>query len=162
MSARTARKTGRRTAASRAKTPRSPASSVELLLAEADHARQSAYAPYSKFPVGAALLGRSGRVYRGCNVENSSFGLSICAERNAVFQAVAEGEREFTAIAVSANPGEAPSPCGACRQVLQEFGPRMWVYWRKAQGGIVRARVESLLPRPFRFAKRKGAKRRSG
>lgn len=128
---------------------------AERLLAEADRARARAYAPYSRFPVGAALLGKSGRVYRGCNVENSSFGLSICAERNAIFQAVTEGEKEFKAIAVSARAGEQPSPCGACRQVLHEFGPRMWVMWRGRGGKVVRARVDSLLEHAFRFSKKK-------
>ncbi len=144
----------------RKRAPRAAAvSAAERLLVEADHARDRAYAPYSRFPVGAALLGRSGRVYRGCNVENASFGLSICAERNAVFQAVSEGEREFTSIAISARDGEEPSPCGACRQVLHEFGPRMWVLWRSRGGKVVRARVDSLLDRAFRFAKKKATGR---
>lgn len=82
-------------------------------------ARQQAYAPYSDFPVGAALLTKSGQVFTGVNVENALLGLSICAERNAIFQAVARGEREFKAIAVVTDPGV--TPCGACRQVLQEF-----------------------------------------
>lgn len=134
---------------------------ADRLLVEADDARANAYAPYSDFPVGAALLGRNGRIYRGCNVENASYGLSICAERNAVFQAVTEGEKEFTAIAVSARAGEQPSPCGACRQVLHEFGPRMWVFWRGRGGKVVRARLDTLLDRAFRFAKKKVVKGRT-
>lgn len=124
----------------------------ELML-EAEKARSRAYAPYSKFRVGAALLTASGRVIRGCNVENASFGLSICAERNAVWKAVSEGENEFVAVAVTARAGRGASPCGACRQVLHEFSPRMWVYWRDARGRIIRRRLEALLDAPFDLRK---------
>ncbi|MFQ5858238.1 MAG: cytidine deaminase [Anaerolineae bacterium] len=89
------------------------------LVEQAKQARQQAYAPYSNFPVGAALLTKSGRVFTGANVENAVHGLAICAERNAIFQAVAHGERGFEAIAVVTEPGA--TPCGACRQVMQEF-----------------------------------------
>ncbi|MSP13359.1 MAG: cytidine deaminase [Chloroflexi bacterium] len=81
--------------------------------------REHAYAPFSQFPVGAALLAESGKIYLGCNIENSSFGLTICAERVAIFNAVAAGEREIKAIAVVSRGGV--TPCGACRQVLAEF-----------------------------------------
>jgi cytidine deaminase len=84
--------------------------------------REQAYAPYSNFQVGAALLGADGVIYRGCNVENLSFGLTICAERNAIAQAVAAGCRKFTALVVVAETREPVSPCGACRQVMAEFG----------------------------------------
>ncbi len=91
------------------------------LAARAVQAREEAYAPYSKFRVGAALLGRSGKVYTGCNVENASFSATNCAERTAVFKAVSEGERQFEAIAITGGDGRYLSPCGVCRQVLSEF-----------------------------------------
>ena len=94
--------------------------SDRALVEQARQARERAYTPYSKFPVGAALLGRSGRVYQGCNVENASYPLTICAERTALFKAVSEGEQDFEAIAVVTHTGA--MPCGACRQVLREFG----------------------------------------
>jgi cytidine deaminase len=91
----------------------------ERLLREAAEVRKHAYAPYSEYPVGAAVLGKSGRVYTGCNVENASYGLSICAERAAIFKGVSEGEKEFEALAVVTSNGG--TPCGACRQVFFEF-----------------------------------------
>ncbi len=91
------------------------------LIAAAKAAQRRAHAPYSKFRVGAALLTKSGKVYTGVNVENASYGLTICAERVAITKAVSEGHRQFQAIAVVA-PSNALSPCGACRQVLAEFG----------------------------------------
>lgn len=111
--------------------------------------RERAYAPYSNYSVGAAVLGKSGRVYTGCNVENASFGLTCCAERSAIFKAISEGEREFDAIAVAtANGG---SPCGACRQVLYEFlAPGASVYLFAANGEILtETTVGALLPDGF-------------
>ena len=122
----------------------------KVLMAEAVKARRRAYAPYSRFPVGAALLARDGRVFHGCNVENVSFGLTICAERSAVWQAVSQGATEFAAIAVTARDGRGAPPCGSCRQVLHEFAPHAWVYWRDARGRILKRRVAELLPHAFR------------
>lgn len=93
----------------------------EVLVAKAWHARERAYAPYSQFAVGAALLSADGRVFTGCNVENLSYGLTICAERVALASAIAAGARKFTRIAVVADTKVPISPCGACRQVMAEF-----------------------------------------
>jgi len=93
----------------------------EKLVTEAEKAMNNAYAPYSNFRVGAAIMAADGRIFTGCNVENSSFGLSICAERSAVFNAVLNGCKKFVALAVFTDTEEVTEPCGACRQVLSEF-----------------------------------------
>ena len=129
------------------------------LMREAVTARRQSHSPYSRFAVGAALLGASGRLYHGCNVENASFGLTCCAERTAVFKAVSEGEREFSAIAVTARAGHGAPPCGACRQVLAEFSPALWVYWRDMKGRILRKRLAALLPDQFELAPRGGKRK---
>jgi cytidine deaminase len=121
------------------------------LMRDAERARANAYAPYSRFPVGAALLTSSGRVIRGSNVENASYGLGVCAERVAMLQAVSEGEREFVAIAVTGPSGRGAPPCGACRQVLHEFAPRLQVVFRDARGRVVKRRLDQLLPYAFDF-----------
>ena len=120
------------------------------LMAEAEKARRFSYSPYSHFAVGAALLTKSGKVVLGCNVESASYGLACCAERTAVFKAISEGESEFEAIAVTAGKSSrGAAPCGACRQVMYEFAPDLWVYYRAAGGRIVRRRLSALLPDAF-------------
>ncbi|TDA70248.1 MAG: cytidine deaminase [Clostridia bacterium] len=123
------------------------------LLALAAQVQARAYAPYSGFPVGAALLGISGAVYTGCNVENTAYGLSLCAERAAAVQAVAAGERSFLALAVVAGAGnEGCWPCGACRQFLWEFGDMVVMVPgpdRKPQMRL----LSQLLPEPFAIQK---------
>jgi cytidine deaminase len=123
------------------------------LVAAAQAVRQHSHSPYSGFRVGAALLGASGTVYLGTNVENASFGLSICAERAAVARAVADGETAFTAIAVCADGAAPTPPCGACRQVLLEFAPEAVVLMAGAAGAagtVLRHTVAELLPEAFR------------
>jgi cytidine deaminase len=119
------------------------------LLEAARAVRSRAYAPYSQFKVGAALRGDDGRVYVGANVENASFGLTVCAERAAVAAAVAAGVRRIDAVAVVA---EGPiSPCGACRQVIAEFGPEAVVIGEDGAGGYVERGIRELLPEAFEF-----------
>ena len=119
------------------------------LLDQAIAARAHAYAPYSRFPVGAALLARDGRVFTGVNVENASYGLANCAERTAIFKAVSEGVRDFAAIAVIGPQNDVEcSPCGACRQVLFEFGPGMVVVLADGQG-LKQLTARELLPGAF-------------
>ncbi len=117
------------------------------LIASATTTRERAYAPYSNYKVGAALLGKSGQVYTGCNVENAAYGPSMCAERTAIFKAVSEGEREFEAIAVVTENGV--SPCGPCRQVMMEFAPHMTVIIADTQGNVRRTTARGLLPDGF-------------
>lgn len=121
-----------------------------MLLARAVEARTHAYAPYSNFTVGAALLAEDGQVFTGCNVENASYGLTNCAERVAVGKAVSEGVRRFRAVAVAGPPQAAGcAPCGSCRQVLYEFGPAMEVVTASPGGEPLVRRVEDLLPGAF-------------
>jgi cytidine deaminase len=117
------------------------------LIVRAARARRQAYTPYSHYAVGAALLGKSGTVYTGCNIENAVYGLTICAERVALFKAVSECEREFEAIAVVTSNGG--PPCGPCRQVLAEFGAQMRVLIATPDQLISETRVADLLPHAF-------------
>lgn len=121
------------------------------LIREATEARKNSIAPFSKYPVGAALQTEDGKIYRGCNVENCTFGLTICAERVALFTALAAGERRFTSIAVVA-PSDAPAtPCGACRQVLWEHCGDLQVIVASVNGTSAEHRLSDLLPNPFQF-----------
>ena len=119
----------------------------ERLVAAACEVRQHAYAPYSKFTVGAALLAEDGRIYRGANVENASYGLTSCAERSAVFAAVADGVRDFVALAVCTGPGA--TPCGACRQVLAEFAGDIPIWLVDGRGNVRETSLHTLLPDCF-------------
>lgn len=114
-------------------------------------ARELAYVPYSKFPVGAVLVGKDGELYKGCNIENSSFGLSNCAERTAIFKAVSVGVKEFKALVVTGDTEGPISPCGGCRQVISEFcAGDMPVYLTNIQGEVLETTVEQLLPGAFK------------
>jgi cytidine deaminase len=124
---------------------------IDALIDRARRAAAHAYAPASGFTVGAAILSDDGRVFSGCNVENASYGLTICAERNAAFHAVAEGARAFAAIAIWTPLREPAAPCGACRQVLAEFGPRMRVVLAGSGSERVDTTLTELLPRAFSF-----------
>ncbi|MFA7005224.1 MAG: cytidine deaminase [Verrucomicrobiia bacterium] len=119
------------------------------LVAEARAARCKAYAPCSKFRVGAALLAANGKVYRGCNIENASYGLTVCAERIAFFNAVSAGERRFVAIAIASDG--AATPCGACRQVMAEFAPNLKILVTNAKrhGSVKMFLLDELLPNRF-------------
>lgn len=118
------------------------------LLNAALEARLKAYAPYSKFLVGAAVLASSGKIYTGCNIENASYCLTVCAERNALFAAVGAGEREFTALCVVGDTEAPISPCGACRQVMAEFKvPR--IILANLKGDVKEYTLEELLPLSF-------------
>lgn len=122
----------------------------DILIEEAKKARHHAYVPYSRFPVGAALLGEDGVMYHGCNIENSSYGMTNCAERTAFFKAVSEGSRRFTALAVVGDTEGPISPCGACRQVIAEFcDEAMPVYLTNLTGDVLETTVGQLLPGAF-------------
>lgn len=117
------------------------------LIAAAIEARRNAHAPYSRFPVGAAVRTRSGRIYVGCNVENASSGLTVCAERVAIWSAVAQGETEFEAVVVVTDPGS--TPCGACRQVMSEFAQDLPILVADSAGHAWQTSLLALLPDPF-------------
>ena len=121
------------------------------LIKLAQEASKKAYAPYSGFKVGAALLCKSGNVYTGCNVENSSYGASNCAERTAVFKAVSEGERDFVKIAIVSEKGGLTFPCGICRQVLSEFMTNGTIVLYSDEQGIKEFALNELLPYAFKL-----------
>ncbi|MGO8787082.1 MAG: cytidine deaminase [Terriglobia bacterium] len=122
---------------------------VEELIACAVRVRENACADYSHYKVGAALLASSGQVYTGCNIENSSYGLTVCAERVALWKALSEGERAFTQIAVVTSSDAPASPCGACRQLLWEYGGNLKVILANLQGFRKTLQLAELFPHPF-------------
>lgn len=136
---------------SRRKTNRdvSPDAGQDALIAAARAAREHAHAPFSHFQVGAAVRAKSGKIFAGCNVENATYGLTVCAERVAVFKAVSEGERGFDAVAVVADTDTLTPPCGACRQILWEFCGDAEVILANLKGKVERYRMSELLPKPF-------------
>jgi cytidine deaminase len=121
----------------------------DILIASAKQARENAHAPYSNFRVGAALRARSGRVYTGSNVENATYGLTMCAERVAIFKAISEGERGFDAIAVVTHTELLTPPCGACRQLIWEFCGDVEVILANLAGKTAVHRMAELFPHPF-------------
>jgi cytidine deaminase len=125
-------------------------SSDEELTKRAKEARSKAYAPYSGVKIGAAVLSYDGAIYTGCNIENSSYGLSNCAERTAIFKAVSEGSRRITSIAIVGDSQEYTSPCGACRQVIVQFNPRMRIIRRGLDGYKSETTADRLLPEAFK------------
>lgn len=127
---------------------------IQSLIREAREGRDRAYAPYSAFRVGAALLTRSGRVFRGCNIENASYSLCICAERAALFSAIADGcgRGDFTHLAVVGDTTEPLAPCGACRQVMMELGgPQLIVIQANLVGAVSQFTMAALLPGAFDY-----------
>ena len=121
----------------------------DALIAAAKHSREHAHAKFSNFKVGAALRAVSGRIYGGCNVENATYGLTICAERVAIFKAISEGERKFDAIAVVTDTAMLTPPCGACRQIIWEFCGDVPVVMANVKGKVETVRMSQLFPEPF-------------
>lgn len=119
------------------------------LIEEAKEARKMAYTPYSNYKVGAALLTKDGKIYRGCNVENASYGLTNCAERTAIFKAVSQGDRDYKAIAIVLDADEFGAPCGACRQVIREFGTEIDVVMATVSGNYKVLKIKDLVPYSF-------------
>jgi cytidine deaminase len=126
-----------------------PPRELRELVRQARGARRRAHAPYSRFKVGAALRTRAGAIVTGCNVENASYGLTLCAERVAVFKAISEGLRLFDAVAVVADAERVAAPCGPCRQILWEFCGDIWVHMENLAGRSRTVRLAELLPMPF-------------
>lgn len=121
----------------------------ERLIRYARRAKRHSHAPFSRFHVGAALLARNGKIYTGCNVENSSYGLTMCAERTAFFKAISEGVRKFKAIAVVSDDDGYTSPCGACRQVILDLAGNIDVVLANRRGNVRVFTLNDLLPHPF-------------
>jgi cytidine deaminase len=122
---------------------------LDVLLAAALAARENAFAPYSEFRVGAAIEDIDGRIHTGCNIENATYGLTICAERVAVFKAISEGVRKFRRVAVAADTDRLTPPCGACRQILWEFCGDVEIVLVNLRGKTETYRLKDLFPKPF-------------
>lgn len=122
---------------------------LDEMIAKAKEVSQSAYCRYSKFPVGAALLSDTGDIYTGCNVENASYGLTICAERNAIFQMVSQGGHKVKAVVIYTPTTQPAAPCGACRQVINEFGPAALVISVCDGPDVLKKKLSALLPDAF-------------
>jgi len=135
-------------------------SRYKRLLVVAHDSKRRAHAPYSNFRVGAALETTSGRIYSGCNIESSSYGLTMCAERTAIFKAVSEGERNFRAIAVVADDPDFTPPCGACRQVLLDLAGNIDIIMVNGRGKVRREKLKSLLPMAFTHKHLRAKKKR--
>ncbi|MDQ3130321.1 MAG: cytidine deaminase [Acidobacteriota bacterium] len=119
------------------------------LIEKAEKARENAHAPFSNFKVGAALLAKNGEIHTGCNVENASYGLTMCAERVAIFKAISEGEKEFTNLAIVADTENLTPPCGACRQIIWEFCGDIPVILSNLSGETETFQMSELLPKAF-------------
>lgn len=125
---------------------------TKQLISKAKEAREKAYVPFSSFPVGAAVSTKAGNIYLGSNIENSSFSLTCCAERTAIFKAVSEGEQEFTDLAVIADTEDVVSPCGACRQVMAEFfTEEVAIYLTNLKGDVMKTSLHEMLPNYFKL-----------
>jgi cytidine deaminase len=119
------------------------------LIESAKQVREKAFAPFSKFKVGAAVQTKSGKVFTGCNIESASYGLTVCAERVAIWKAVSEGEKEFTNLAVVVDTEDLTPPCGACRQIIWEFCGDVPVTFANLKGDVETVQMKELLPRAF-------------
>ena len=123
----------------------------DKLVNRAREARKNAYTPYSDFKVGAAVLTEAGEIYGGCNIENSAYGVTNCAERTALFKAISEGERKFKAVAVVADTDKPVTPCGSCRQVISEFGSEIEIIMANLDGEVVSKLIKDLLWGAFKL-----------
>lgn len=122
---------------------------MKKIIEQAKKARKKAYAPYSKFRVGAALEAANGKIYTGCNIENASYSVTICAERVALAKAVSEGVKKFKRIAIAANSKGPCPPCGVCRQALYEFSPNLELIMTNLRGTTKTVKLKDILPSPF-------------
>ncbi len=122
---------------------------LKRLVESAKQAREKAFAPFSNFKVGAAVKTKGGKVFTGCNIESASYGLTVCAERVAIWKAISEGEKEFTNVAVVADTEDLTPPCGACRQIIWEFCGDVPVTFANLKGNVETVQMKELLPRAF-------------